>query len=145
MGLFKKIFGSKDKSTDSTMTFQQAADIAGAYGDVLVSIVPGAIADASKLPHSKPIIKQALITLLKTNKDPQMIEHLKSSYWLLADWQDGVGQTNIGFDPSSIDITADPVELAKQLSAQSGNKEWTEKADKERQQLRAELGDLGYL
>jgi hypothetical protein len=95
--------------------------------------------------NSETAGKQALITLLKSNEDPQMLEHLKSSYWLLADWQDGVGNTNVGLDLSNMDLTADPIELAKQMSEQSNDNEWKEKAEKERQQLRAELKELGYL
>ena len=145
MGIYKSIFGSKYKSTSATMTFQQAADIAGSYGDVLVNNTMRTIADTSKLPYPKNIIKQALIVLLNQNTDSQMLEYLKSSYWLLANWQDGVGPTNVGLELSNMDLTTDPVELAKQVSDQSSDVQgWSEKVYAERLQLQAELKELGY-
>jgi len=148
MSIFKSIFGNKNSSSSYTMTFDQAADIAGTYGEILEhnAPAPGTVADASKLPYSKNIIKQAIITLLNSDTDPQMKEHLKSAYWFLSDWQEGVGNTNAGLDLSNMDLSADPIELAKQMTAQKDTgKQWTEKAETERQQLRAELHQLGHL
>jgi hypothetical protein len=148
MSAFKSIFEQNNTGDDSDMTFEKAADIAGSYSDVLEYSAPspGTVADASKLPYPKALIKQAIILLLEINTDLQIKEQLIFAYLLLADWQEGVGNTNAGLDLSNMELTTGPAELAERVSAQDdADKMWTNKAEKERRQLRTELQELGYL
>ena len=146
MGIFKTLFGGNKEIPESTMSLDSATKIASAYGDILENNapVPGTIADDSKLPYPKSVIKQALTILLHTNTDPQMKEHIKTAYLLLADWQVGVGQTNVGLDFTNMDPTDDPKKFAEQVLSQSGSAEkWDAMAQKERLQLKSELQGLG--
>lgn len=77
------------------------------YGATLASSAapwPGCVADARKLPHSKEDIKRALMYFLLTVEDSQLRSALKICYTSLAQWQEGVGDTDVGFASSKIDI-----------------------------------------
>jgi len=117
-----------------------------AYGNILANNapVPGCVADTSKLPYPKETIKEALITALKLTEDQQMKEHLKVGYIQLADWQEGVGKTDQGFDVSALEMKQDNQSLAKaMLEKTSGAEKWTTMAQKEAETLKQELQELG--
>ena len=145
MGIFSSLFGGNKKQSDSSMSVERATEIAGAYGDVLENNapVPGTFADTSKLPYPKPIIKQALTLLLKSNTDIQVKDHIKTAYLFLADWQEGIGSTNVGLDLTGMDISADPMQLVEKITSQdNGIEKWQTIANEERQQLKTELDNL---
>jgi len=65
------------------------------------------------LPYTKKEIKDAIIFGLMGTDNPEFKEHLKSSYILLADWLQGVGDIPEGFDFSNINENQDVEVLAK--------------------------------
>ena len=65
---------------------------------------PGCVADAGKLPYPKEKIKYALIIGLKATDDPKMCEMLKFAFIQLADWQEGIGESDKGPDLSKFDL-----------------------------------------
>ena len=81
------------------------------------------MADKSKLPFPKEKIKAALIIGLKATTDQRMREMLKVGYIQLADWQEGVGETDQGLDLANMDLNDDPVKLAQQVSTQGSDHE----------------------
>lgn len=145
MGIFSSLFGNNKKTSDSPMSVERATEIASAYGNVLENNapVPGTFADTSKLPYPKPIIKQALTLLLSSNSDIQIKDHIKTAYLLLADWQEGIGPANAGLDITSMDISADPMQIAEKIASQDNDIEkWQTIANEECQQLKTELDNL---
>jgi len=106
----------------------------------------GCIADVQALPHSKERIKQALVLLLGATDDAQFREQLKSSYLLLADWQQGVGDAMVGIAPTA-DTQGRCAEEGAATSTQSAAWEewerWRPKVLQEERALKAELQQLG--
>jgi hypothetical protein len=96
------------------MTRLQAEKIVRDYGAVLArlgltrssDLTRGMVADTRKLPHPKERIKEALIFALRSTKEPQTRDQLKSGYIFLANYQEGVGDTKP-------DLNLDPAEVAK--------------------------------
>lgn len=121
--------------------------IASDYGAVLASSAapaPGCVADAGKLPHRKEHIKEALVYALRVIEDPQMRNALKICYVSLANWQEGVGDTDVGADFTKIDPRADIHEFANRIASQASVwKNWSIKASAERESLVGELQKLG--
>jgi hypothetical protein len=119
--------------------------IVQAYGKILETSAPapGTVADVNKLPYTKQQIKEALIAVLRSTDDPQMKEYLKIGYIQLADWQEGVGESNQGLDLSNIDLNQDAKSLAQQVLDQSvGSKNWATVVQKEQEALKQELQEL---
>lgn len=146
MGLIKYLFGRKKDYSESPMSLEQATEIVWAYGDVLENSTPapGTVADTSRLPYSKPVIKQALIVMLQSVENPRIQEYLKTAYVLLADWQEGVGQTNNGRVHTNVDLLPDLKKLIKRpLSKDKDFEKWYTQAKTEGQQLKSELQNLG--
>lgn len=84
------------------------------YGDALASHKTS-FADASELPHPKPLIKFAMLAAIAGTQDKPAREHLKTSLMWLADWQEGVGP---GPHPLERALKIDDVvESAKRFSA----------------------------
>lgn len=98
MGLFTYLFGRKKEYSEPSLSLEQATEIVWSYGDVLENSTPatGTFADASRLPHPKPVIKQALIVMLRSNDNPRIKAYLKSAYLALANWQDGAESSGRG-------------------------------------------------
>lgn len=116
------------------------------YGKTLETSAPspGCVADESKLPYSKEVIKKAIITGLRSTEDQQIREHLKVGYIQLADWQKGVGESDQGLDLTNIDMNQDTESLAKAiLEHSSGSEDWVTVAQKEQEVLKQELQELG--
>ena len=146
MGILKKLFGGGSATTSPAMSRQTAEKIIQAYGAVLQTQAPtpGCVADTSKLPFPKEKIKAALIIGLKATTDQQTKEMLKVGYIQLADWQEGVGETDQGLDLSKMDLNDDPVKLAQEVVAQgSGREKWQPAVQAEQEKLEQELVDLG--
>ena len=135
---------NRGQTSDSADT--DFVSIVQAYGKILETSapVPGTVADASKLPYPKQQIKDAIVAALRSTDDPQMKEHLKVGYIQLADWQEGVGETNQGLDVSALDMNQDAESLAKAVFEQSsGSEKWTAMAQKEQEDLKQELQAMG--
>jgi hypothetical protein len=98
MGFFDRIIrrdrsGTVAKPSDTITNTILAAGvekIVKDYGAALESR-KSQLVDASELPHPKPVIKRAMIAAISITQDAKMREALKSSFVLLADWQEGVG------------------------------------------------------
>ena len=136
---------SKEKSS-TEMTTERAEEIIQDYGATLEHSAPtaGCVADVEKLPHSKERIKEAIALVLPEIDDAQLREYLKVGYMNLADWQEGVGDEQIGLDLTNMDTNADPLEMAKQVSSQGDAMEkWTPMMQTEREALKAEIEKLG--
>jgi hypothetical protein len=146
LSFFDKIFGSRRKNKfDSSMTPELALRIINAYGAVLEKKAPcpGCVADVSKLPYPKEQIKKALIIGLMTLNDPYMKQQFKNSYIYLADWQEGVGETDQGINLLGMDLNEDFKEMAQKIREQPENyKKWDSIVKEERQELEKELRDL---
>ena len=160
MKLLNRLFG-RTKTTQAvsdSLTLAAAAKkilaahtslnkIASDYGAVLASSAapaPACVADARKLPHPKEDIKKALVYALRLVEDPQMRSALKICYISLANWQEGVGDTDVGLDFRKIDPNADIHELAKWVTSHaSAWQNWLRKASAERESLVADLQKLG--
>jgi hypothetical protein len=98
----------------------------------------------SKLPYPKEKIKEALIIGLGLTSDSQMREMIKVAYIHLADWQEGVGDTDLGLDLSKIDLDDDPTKLAGSISKQrAGYEKWAPIVNAEQKALQQELEDTG--
>lgn len=160
MKLLNRLFGrTKTEQTASDSLTPAAAakkilaahtsltQIASDYGAVLASSAapaPLCVADARKLPHPKEDIKKALVYALRIVEDPQMRSALKICYISLAQWQEGVGDTDVGVDITKIDPNVDMHELAERITSQaSAWEKWRLKATTERESLVGELQKLG--
>lgn len=96
-------FGRKQEKQESqTMQILTAANnIVNRYGAFMRSSAfpaPGCVADTKKLPYEKEAIKVAFVLLMKLCNDPEKKEFLKYGYVSLANFQDGVGETDLGLD-----------------------------------------------
>ncbi|QYZ66994.1 MAG: hypothetical protein HPY30_13990 [Gammaproteobacteria bacterium (ex Lamellibrachia satsuma)] len=132
--------GSVDLPSNNIETIVQE------YGGVLENSAPapGCVSDSKNLPYSKQEIQQALIAALNLSTDPQIKEHLKTGYISLADWQDGVGDSDIGLDVSTLDMSQDTQALAKAVLEQSeGSEKWNVLVRQEQEVLKQELQALG--
>jgi len=122
-----------------------ASIIVQGYGKVIETArpAPGTVADVNKLPYPKEQIKDALIVALRSADNPQEKEYLKTGYILLADWQEGVGESNIGLDLSNIDLNQDPNSLIENVQEKSKVSDyWMKVIQKEGEVLEQELREL---
>lgn len=72
-----------------------------------------------------------------------MKEYLKIGYIQLADWQEGVGESNQGLDISNLDFSQDAETLAQAVVEQTaGSTGWTSVVQKEQETLKQELQEL---
>jgi len=144
MGIFSRVFKSSKKS-DAPMTSERVLEVVRTYGDVLESgaPAPGCVADVNKLPFPKAEIKEALVHALRVSSDTKMKESLKFAYIQLADWQEGVGANDQGFDISKVDQTASIEDQAKQISSMNIGHEWSLLSLAEGEHLKKELEEKG--
>ena len=136
----------KYESDSQDMPLEEMNKIVQEYGSAMVNCgpPPGGVADASKLPYPKLKIKKAIIQALQLADDPGMATSLKGGYTQLSDWQEGVGDANVGLDLSTFGVDMDTNERAEEfLKRQSQMEEWKDKVDIELDSLRADLIKLG--
>ena len=147
MGFIKKWFSRGRSDPAATISKLDAANIIKAYSDVLQTQAPkpGNVADVRLLPFSKEAIKEALIIVLRDTTDPTKIERLKGSYIRLAEWQEGVGESDQGLDISKMNLNDDTEKLARQVLAHGIDREkWQSTVIDEQEKLKQELIDLGF-
>lgn len=146
MNIFRKLFGGKNTEDKSkSMSIPEAEKIMHSYSGYMQtdSPTPGCVADSSKLPYPKDKIKEALKIALTNVSDPKFRNALSTSYLHLANWQDGVGKSDVGFDISGLDPSGDINELLKSVtSAGDPKNSWQEMVDKELIELERELKTL---
>lgn len=146
MGLLKKIFGRTQSTQDNNLenAIDGANKIVNDYGDFMQSVsfpAQGCLADTKKLPYNKEKIKKALIISIKFCDDSKMKEMLKVAYVGLADFQDGVGEEDIGLDTrkysNSQNIDGEKLEtISNQMDKMMASFDYFKRiADDERQSL----------
>ena len=147
MGILDQIFRRKVKPTEtSEMSPNTAMEIIQRYGAVLEhnAPAPGCVADSAKLPYRKDQIKEALIFGLGATNDPQIREFLKVGYLQLADWQDGVGDSDVGLDFTGLDPKSDIEKFAQSVVSQGDALEkWQPIVAAELDTLKKDLIELG--
>lgn len=148
MRLFKSLLGSSEARNDvfGALDLQSAQKVVQEYADFLeiAAPLPGRVADESRLPYSKLLLKHALGVCINGTGDPELIGHLKNGYLMLSAWQSGVGPCTVGVDLSSLDLEADPIDIADAIQLQSANMErWQPLVEAEQAQLATELKVLG--
>lgn len=149
LGLFKKLFKKRTSDSVSKRDFIAAIHaIIGAYGSVLEERVarPCFVADESKLPHRKEIIKNAIITALKHNLYPSNFKkHLKISFLELCMWQKDIGlkDRRHTIDVSSLNINDSIENLASQITNQNPDEKLAQVVSNERESLKRELQECG--
>jgi len=125
--------------------FLWAAGVVHDYGVAMSSISAagrGCIADVRRLPHPKERIKEALALMLGATDEADLRERLKSSYLLLADWQEGVGDTIVPMrlPEEAVDVSA--AGAAKSAAWEAWEK-WRPRVLQEERALKAELQERG--
>jgi hypothetical protein len=125
------------------MTYLEARKIVQAYGKT-VTEYSGVIADESKLPFPKAVIKQAMLMVMPFAPSIEVRKALQSSYMFLADFQPGVGDQVIQPLPAHQQAPVD----AEQMAAVARHLEkwlpWSRRSSAEMEQLLQELRDAGF-
>jgi hypothetical protein len=150
--LFHAAFGEQQQAIDETASNDEestAEAIVNAYGKTIEYLAPppGGVADANKLPFPKERIKAALLLMLK-HSTPEQRPSLLAGYMMLADFQPGVGDKDVGIDFSQTDAAnmsqEELVAFATKMTEGSAEREkWQAIATKERAQLEHDLQALG--
>lgn len=105
--------------------------------------MPGQVVDASRLPHDKPLLRDALLFCIGNSSDPRLEEHLKAGYLMLSAFQEGAGEPGHGSDFASLDLDRDMLDVAHQLETEdAASGDWRALATHELEQLRQELYEL---
>lgn len=133
------------RQSHSIQSGNEAERIVQAYGEFLETNAPtpGTVADISKLPFPKEKIKQALLYAIKTSDDSELVSAMKTTYILLADWQEGVGNEDIGLDSSKIDMSKDIQNVAGDIKKMMHDPDGVlDKARQERERLVEDLERL---
>jgi hypothetical protein len=125
------------------MTYLQARKIVQAYGKT-VTEYSGVIADETKLPFPKAVIKQALLMVMPFAPSSDVRNALQSSYMFLADFQPGVGDEAIRPVPAHRQALLDPEEVAAVAKDLERWLPWLKRSTAEMQQLLQELRDAGF-
>ena len=137
----EKISGSDEIISN----FDEVEQIIQKYSLILQESAPaaGCVADESKLPYSKDVIKKAIVIALQNTESGEMAESLKVSYLMLANWQIGVGSSDHGIDFSKVTLDKTTFEIAQELtkSAQAIDA-WSDVVNKEHEELKKELESL---
>jgi len=136
----------KDESESLEMPLEEMNEIVQEYGSTMVNCgpPPGGVADVSKLPYPKSKIKEAVIQALQLVDDPEIATSLKGGYTQLSDWQEGVGDANIGLNLSAFGVDMDTSERVKAfLKRRSQMEKWKDKVNSEKDSLRDDLIKLG--
>ncbi len=136
----------KDEIVSQDMPLEEMNEIVQEYGSTMINCgpPPGGVADATKLPYPKWKIKKAIIQALQRADDSEIATSLKSGYVHLSDWQESVGDANVGLDLSTFGLDTDTSEREEAfLERQSQMEEWKDQVNNEIDSLRDDLITLG--
>lgn len=134
-------------SAPELRTNTEAEEVVQRYRRIMVDDATslGCVADERKLPDSKERIKKALLLFLAEEDDEQAREHLKTGYILLANFQPGVGEENVGIHVTNKDMAGSPEsERTKVVTQSDVYEKWQPIVDKEFEELVNDLRKLGY-
>lgn len=102
--------------------------------------MPGRIIDASRLPHPKASLKQALLMCIGSGASNSLEEHLKAGYLMLSAFQTNVGDVGLGTDFAALDLEADLVDIVEQLQQDEAEAQsWRLDVRLELEQLKQDL------
>ena len=144
MNMFTRLFGQPNHGARE-MDYVGAQRMVLDYARYLErsAPMPGQIVDATRLPHDKSTLRDALLFCIGNSSDPRLEEHLKAGYLMLSAFQEGVGEPGQGHDFASLDLEADILDIAHQLETeQEDTGEWRAMATLELEQMRQELYEL---
>ncbi len=134
-------------SAPELRTATETEEVVRRYRKIMVDDATslGCVADERMLPDSKERIKKALLLSLAEEENEQAREHLKAGYILLANFQSGVGEENVGIHVTNKDMAGSPESERTQVVTQSDVYEkWRPIVDKEFEELVNDLRKLGY-
>ncbi len=111
------------------------------YETILAKSAPplGCVADTGELPHSKQLIKDAIIASMTTH--PRK-DKLRMAYLTLADWQEGVGDQHL--ELTLLKPTVRGSIRAQAPACDADMDRWNIKVVDERQALARELKTMGF-
>ena len=114
--MFTRLVGRPNRADDE-LDFLQAQRMVLDYARFLedAAPMPGRIVDQSRLPHSKPALKRALLMCIGNSSDDRLEEHLKAGYLMLSAFQPEVGERGLGTDFAALDLEIDMLDIAAQL------------------------------
>jgi len=118
--------------------------VINSYGDVLKTSapLPGKVADETKLPHKKRVIKEAIVWAFHHQQGERNKGQLKLAYAALARWQHGVGDKDQDLQASVGEGTLDVALLAGTGNKQAAEKkDWNTLVQIETETLKRELKD----
>jgi hypothetical protein len=141
--MFSHLFGRLPVA-DCALNFVNAQRMVLDYARFLENSapMPGRIIDASRLPHPKASLKQALLMCIGSGASNNLEEHLKAGYLMLSAFQTNVDDVGLGTDFAALDLEADLVDIVEQLQLQQDEAEaqdWRLDVRLELEQLKQDL------
>lgn len=144
MNLFTRLFGQANHGARE-MDYIGAQRMVLDYARYLevAAPMPGQIVDASRLPHDKALLRDALLFCIGNSSDPRLEEHLKAGYLMLSAFQEGAGEPGQGADYASLDLDRGMLEIAHRLETDvHAAGKWRSLATRELEEMREELYEL---
>lgn len=143
MRMFSHLFGRLPVA-DCALNFVNAQRMVLDYARFLENSapMPGRIIDASRLPHPKASLKQALLMCIGSGASNNLEEHLKAGYLMLSAFQTNVDDVGLGTDFAALHLEADLVDIVEQLQLQQDEAEaqsWPLDVRLELEQLKQDL------
>jgi hypothetical protein len=141
MKMFSHLFGRLPVA-DCALNFVNAQRMVLDYARFLENSapMPGRIIDASRLPHPKASLKQALLMCIGSGASNRLEEHLKAGYLMLSAFQTNVGDVGLGTDFAALDLEADLVDIVEQLQQDEAEAQsWRLDVRLELEQLKQDL------
>jgi len=141
MKMFSHLFGRLPVA-DCALNFVNAQRMVLDYARFLENSapMPGRIIDASRLPHHKASLKQALLMCIGSGASNSLEEHLKAGYLMLSAFQTNVGNVGLGTDFAALDLEADLVDIVEQLQQDEAEAQsWRLDVRLELEQLKQDL------
>lgn len=119
MGLLDSLFKKKDscKPTQEEV-IAYSNQLVNEFAEFLQSPsypAPGCIADTNRLPYSKPLLKGAFQIMLRAVNEKSHLQALSDCYACLADFQDGVGDADVGLETLSCESGENYTKVAQKI------------------------------
>jgi len=139
---------SKYDSLEDKLSNEDAETIVKEYANTIEhnSPLPLTVSDTKNLPYSKNKIKKAILVVLQNTTNEQGITYLKHGYTFLSNWQDNVGDEDIGVNLLDKDLDSDDASQHIQDFQEQSRKynEWKDLVESEEKQLIRELEEQGF-